>query len=615
MKNIKNRTAFPDWFIDELAHEEDKQKAKNNELKSSDVVDFFCKEHGCYTQRISDHIKLSTGEKRKGCQLCSEIKRKAKFSETKKSKRPEYPKWFIDEIYSEENKQKAINKDLKYNERIEFFCKEHGVYNQIVADHIDFKTSSKKQGCPLCGIIKQKQSVKEKNKQKRKFPQWFINDIANDNDKQKAISKELNWSDKIEFKCHIHGNYKQRVDAHIYISTGKPNQGCPVCGRINKKISRNKTIIKNRPCYPDWFINELAHEYDKERAKKSEISSTEYLDFYCQKHGIYNQYVGNHIVISTGEPACKCPHCKQSISASEDAIYNYIKLFYPNAEKRNRTTIKSEKSNRFLELDIFCKDKNIAIEYNGSLWHGERFTQTKEHNLNKYLICERQNIRLISIFDKDWIENKEKIKQFLKDLFIQKTIIYGRKTTVKKIDLKDANKFCDKYHLKGKSSGNLIAYGLFYNDDLISVMTFSKPKFGKQKEVEWDLSRYCVKFGYSVIGGAEKIFSAFEKEFTPESIITYSDCDYFTGEVYKKLGFFFESITDLPYYWAKDNMFYTRQQCQPKHLKYKYPDLYKKAICENASSKEDFIMHSLGFYKVFRCGNKRWIWKNKSLKI
>ena len=385
--------------------------------------------------------------------------------------------------------------------------------------------------------------------------------------------------------CNEHGKYIQRVDAHIFMSTGERNQGCPKCGNIKKQISRKKTIIEERPIYPEWFINELAHESDKERAKKSEISSTEYLDIYCSKHGIYNQYVGNHIIISTGEEACKCPHCKNYISLNENEIFDYVKSIYTNVEQRNRTTIKNEKTNRFLELDIFCKDKNIAIEYNGSLWHGDLFAQSKEKNLNKYLICEQQNIRLITIFDKDWKENKEKIKQFIKDLFVQKTIIYGRKTSVKKIEKIEADDFCEKYHLKGMSKVCTVAYGLLFNNELISVMTFSKPKFGKQKEFEWDLSRYCVKPEHLVIGGAKKLFLAFRKEFNPKSIITYSDCDYFTGDIYKELGFSFECITDLPYYWAKNNIFYTRQQCQLKHLKNKYPELYEKSISENVSSK------------------------------
>ena len=140
-------------------------------------------------------------------------------------------------------------------------------------------------------------------------------------------------------------------------------------------------------------------------------------------------------------------------------------------------------------------------------------------------------------------------------------------------------------------------------------MSFSRPNFGNQKDVEWDLTRYCVKYGYSVVGGAERLFKSFIKEFTPSSIITYSDNDYFTGEVYSKLGFQLDKLTDIPYYWSKgDRVFLNREKCQVRILKEKYPDIYNKAIEENASNKEEYIMHALGFYKVYRCGNKKWVW-------
>ena len=228
-------------------------------------------------------------------------------------------------------------------------------------------------------------------------------------------------------------------------------------------------------------------------------------------------------------------------------------------------------------------------------------------------MCEKNDIRLISIFDKDWFENKDKIKLFLKDLFSPKTILYGRSVIVKKITNEEVRIFYDMYHLKGNSSGYVVSYGLFYNDELVSAMSFSKPKYGNENGIDWDLSRYSVKYGYSIVGGAEKLFTSFLNEYSPYTIITYSDCDYFNGNVYSRLGFEFVKITDLPYYWAKNKTVFTRQQCQVHKLKEKYPDLYDKAIENEASNKEDFIMHELGYYRVYRCGNKKWIWRNKNI--
>ncbi len=61
------------------------------------------------------------------------------------------------------------------------------------------------------------------------------------------------------------------------------------------------------------------------------------------------------------------------------------------------------------------------------------------YHQNKYLACQKLGIRLISIFEPDWRDRKEKIKQYLNDLLLPvQTKIYARKTEVRKIDRKRA---------------------------------------------------------------------------------------------------------------------------------------------------------------------------------
>jgi hypothetical protein len=518
-----------------------------------------------------------------------------------------YPEWFIKDLHLEEDKIRAKSNSLKYRDKVQFYCKDHGVYEQRVAEHIDSKTGNRKQGCPTCGKLKRIQTRIENQRLKRPdYPEWFIKELNNDADKQLAKDKILTWSDKVEFKCPIHGAYTQRIDAHMNTLTFTPKQGCPKCGRIKQKQERKLTQSKSRKEYPQWFIDELAHEEDKQRALNKTLTTSESIDFICPVHGVYNQYVGNHINLSTGQKEHGCILCNARHSSIEEDILNYVKSIYPRVESRNRNLIKNI-NGKAMELDIYIPDKNLAIEVNGSLWHGEKFSPSKEYHLTKYKICSDAGIRLISIFDKDWMEQGENVKQFLRDLLINKTKIQGRKATVRRIDNKEANIFYNYYHLKKGDTSISVSYGLYYNNDLVSVMSFSRPKYGKQKETEWDLARYCVKPGYLVIGGAEKLFKSFLKEFNPSSIVTYSDNDYFTGEVYPKLGFVFSKYTDLPYYWAKGNHFYPRQQCQVKILKDKYPEIYKESLSIQGN-KEDYIMHKLGYYKVYRSGNKKWLW-------
>ena len=121
------------------------------------------------------------------------------------------------------------------------------------------------------------------------------------------------------------------------------------------------------------------------------------------------------------------------------------------------------------------------------------------------------------------------------------------------------------------------------------------------------LIRYCVKSGYTIVGGAEKLLKHFITTYSPKDIVSYSDNDYFAGGVYEKLGFSYDSQTTVSYYWYNHDDKISREQCQLSKLKVKYPKLVEEAYTVKASNKEDYVMTKLCACKVFRCGNTKWV--------
>ena len=599
---------FPDWFIQELAHIEDKKKAEAGEISSKNFIDFLCEKHGIYNQYVGSHIKISTGERLCGCPECAKQKRSLSRKQTESKKRRKYPQWFIDEIANDKDKEKAINGTLSTGDKIEFNCSIHGKYSQYVYSHIKINTGKSNHGCPKCGITKQTILHKQtKYFHKKEFPQWFIDDLAYKKDKTRAKNKSITACDVLTFSCKIHGKYKQSVGHHIKISTGEKMYGCPKCGKHIRIHNAKVTWSKKRINYPDWFINDLANEEDKIRASKNLLSTGDVVEFFCKKHGVYKQPVYNHIKIETSIKKAGCPKCGNQISRAENFLFEIVKNI-TNTIRHCKTQIRSSDTGYPLELDLYCPEKKIAFEYNGSKWHGEKTKLDSYYHFKKFNLCEKKSIRLISVFDKDWIFNNKKIIAFIKNTLNEKTKIYGRNTLVKKIETTKACDFLNEYCIKETYGIFDVVYGLFYNDELISVMSFSQENCNKDKEVDWCLNEYCVKNGYIVLGGASKLFSSFLREYKPRSIVAFSDCDYFSGEIYTKLGFSFDRYMELPYYWTNGNDFYSKEQCQLENLKEKFQNLYNDAIFNNATSREEYIMYKLGFYKVFRCGYKRWRW-------
>ena len=297
-------------------------------------------------------------------------------------------------------------------------------------------------------------------------------------------------------------------------------------------------------------------------------------------------------------------------SYEEDCVRNYIMSFGINCSKERILGTKNKQ-----EIDIYIKNKHIGIEYNGSAFHatlnGAFNNKDKYYHRDKFLLAKQKGIHLISIFDVDWYSKQDKIKFYLRDLFTQKQKVYARKCTIQKIEKSVANDFCDKYHLQGHTNLSSICYGLYYNNELLSVMTFGKLRLKKQLDGHYELHRYCVKSGYTIIGGANKLFRAFIKEYSPQNILSYSDNDYFDGNIYPRLGFKYIKQAEPNYYWFKSlDKWYKREQCQVQKLKKKYPQYYQQAIDNHANSIENYVMtECIGAKKVYRSGNTRWEWQ------
>lgn len=112
--------------------------------------------------------------------------------------------------------------------------------------------------------------------------------------------------------------------------------------------------------------------------------------------------------------------------------------------------------------------------------------------------------------------------------------IGARKCTIKEIDFETTKSFLNKYH-RQKSVYSLYNIGLFYESMLIGIMTFGYPRYNKR--YQWELLRLCFHPEYRVVGGTIKMFNYFVDEYKPQSIVSYCDYNYFTGDIYDKLGF------------------------------------------------------------------------------
>ena len=188
---------------------------------------------------------------------------------------------------------------------------------------------------------------------------------------------------------------------------------------------------------------------------------------------------------------------------------------------------------RHSEIDIFIEDYNIGIEVNDLDSHNI-LRKNKDYHYNKTLIALSKGIRLIHLWE--WELTNEllwnKVSNWLLSLLLGKDII--KVIDSYNIQCISYNKnvqidFFNKYSLD-RYKENDIAYGLYYKNELINILTF---KVLQSKQYE--LVQLCTKFNYQI--DYNLLLNQFILDYHPDKIITCCCLDKDDIQSYINLNF------------------------------------------------------------------------------
>ena len=252
-----------------------------------------------------------------------------------------------------------------------------------------------------------------------------------------------------------------------------------------------------------------------------------------------------------------------------------------------------------IEYDIHILDRNILLEIDPTYTHNaignhwDKHGMGKDYHIEKTRLAVENGYRCVHIFDWDDID---KVIQLL----LPKKSVYARECKVMKVDHNTAGGFETQYHLQGSCRGQSICLGLYYNGELIQVMTFGKPRYNRK--YQWELLRLCSHSEYRVVGGASKLFSYFVNDYNPLSIISYCDLAKFNGDVYKQLGFTHARDTQPQKVWSRGSEKITDNLLRQRG----YDQLFNASYGKGRNNEE--LMLQDGWLPVYDCGQATYIY-------
>jgi len=305
---------------------------------------------------------------------------------------------------------------------------------------------------------------------------------------------------------------------------------------------------------------------------KFEISCTTCNDTFIIQRQLYRRRVKDN------EDIClNCnPITSNGTSKLEKELLEYVRSVYTGEIQSNIRF-----NNK--EIDIYLPDLKLGFEFNGLYWHSE-LHKDKNYHYDKYKHFDALGIRVVHIWEDDWIYKKDIIKSMIceKLNLINNSVIYTSDCVVREVkDNKLVKNFLNTNHLDGNvfCRSTAIKLGLYYNNELVSLIVFKK-----LDNNTWELLRFCNKLGILIDNSTVVLFKYFQETFSYDKIIAFSSMTHSTGSLLKTLGFINNKYIVPKYYWCKNGI-----------KKYSY-----------SKDKVD-IMYNNGYFRLYDCGSKKWI--------
>jgi len=432
-------------------------------------------------------------------------------------------------------------------------------------------------------IIKVEDENSKKEKKKCPFCEWTTVDLENRSGAFTSHLRDVHNKNIIEYTqeypndINLFNTFFNKLNNQLNTISKKENfVECKLCNKKMRRITNSHLLNVHNISLNDYKINygtTLSHETLKKIKLNYDINLKNLPSFYTSK--------------------------------GQMEIVNFIEQHGFKCNINNKSILKG------VELDIIVENTQLAIEYNGLLYHSELYGK-KQKNFHKIKseLANLNEYKLIHIFEDEWRHKPEIIKSKVLNL-LNKTPnkIHGRKCQIKNVNPLERNVFLNNNHLLGGVS-HAITYGAYYNEELVAVMCFNNKRnmvTSKQDLSTFELTRFCSKLYTNINGIANKLLKRFIIDFQPKKIVSFAErtwTNFDSNNLYTKLGFAMTNVL------KPDYKYFNRKEHNPvklhkfafgkSSLQRKFPQIY------DANKTEWEMMQELGYDRIWDCGKWKY---------
>lgn len=368
-----------------------------------------------------------------------------------------------------------------------------------------------------------------------------------------------------------------------------------------KQKRKNTILYRYGALYIDDFAEKARQtcltKFGVPNAMKSDAIIQKGKDTRLKRYGCYQSPESKARYVATmqeryGVPyACLLPNAQEKRTISKTNL-KFMQFLIDNNVPVCQSDLEFHISRR--SYDIKIPNTNILVELDPTYTHNSYHNMFSDNGIPKQYhklkseLARQNGYRCIHVFDwNDW-QRILMLVQPTKRIYARNTSIYVIKNS------KVINTFLNANHLQGTVRGQLLCLALVYNDDIVQMMTFGKPRYNKNYDCE--LLRLCTKNGYTVVGGASKLFKYASSYLSLGNVISYCDLSKFTGDVYEKIGMHLHHNTSPAKVWSKKDKYITANMLTSRG----YDQLFGTDYGKGTSNEQ--LMLDNGWLPVYDCG-------------